>query len=352
MRRSAMLAAVLLLPACGSGSDDAPAAGPVPRGARIIGIHVQPPQDNDYNAAIVQAESFGTESVPFFATWASLETSPGVYDGALLATVNAYYPPKGLKNSITIAPINTNVVEVPADLVGTAWDHPTMIARFNALQDFLFAQIPAVTLTAYCIGNEVDATLANAADVAAYKTFYEAARAHALTLRPGLKVGVTATLGALIGPSKELYASLNASSDIVAVTYYPLNGDFTVKPPAQVQEDVDDLMLQYPATPVFLKEVGYPSSATCGSSEALQRQFVVEVFKAWDRHADRIPLLYFLNLTEWSQAQVDGLALYYGAATPEFKEFLRTLGLRTYAGAGTDKPAFARLKAEAQARGW
>ncbi len=352
MRRCAGLAALLLLPACGSGSGDAPAAGPLPRGARVIGIHVQPPEDNDYNAAVAQARSFGTTSVPFFATWASLETAPGVFDASLLDTVNAYYPAAGLKNSITLATINTNVLEIPADLVGTAWDHPTMIARFNALQDFIFSRIPAVTLTAYSIGNEVDSTLLSAPAVAAYRTFYEAARAHVLTLRSGLKVGVTMTLNGLIGPSKALYASLNAASDVVAVTYYPLNNDFTVKPPAQVQADVDALMLQYPATPVFLKEIGYPSSAICGSSEELQRQFVVEVFQAWDRYADRIPLLYFFNLSEWSPAQVDQLALYYGAATPEFKEFLRTLGLRTYAGAGTDKPAFTQLKAEAQARGW
>jgi hypothetical protein len=348
MRRFSILAATLLLPACGGGDG----GGPVPKGDRVIGIHVQPPQDNDYDAAIAQAQSFGTTSVPFFATWASLETSPGVFDASLLAIVNAYYPAKGLKNSFTIAPINTNVLEVPADLVGTAWDHPTMIARFNALQDFIFAQIPAVTLTAYCIGNEVDATLSTAPAVAAYKTFYEAARAHARTLRPGLKVGVTMTMFGLLGSSSALYASLNAASDVVAVTYYPLNPDFTVKAPDQVQTDIDALMLQYPATPVFMKEIGYPSSATCGSSEELQRQFVVEVFKAWDRHAARIPLLYFFLLSEWSQAQVDQLALYYGAATPEFKEFLRTLGLRTYAGAGADKPAFSRLQLEAHARGW
>jgi hypothetical protein len=290
--------------------------------------------------------------VPFFATWKSLEPSPGVYDGSLLTIVNAYYPPKGLKNSITIATINTNVVEVPADLAGVAWDSPTMISRFNALQDFIFSQIPAVTLTAYCIGNEVDSTLVLAADVAAYQTFYEAARTHAQTLRPGLTVGVTMTMKGLIGPGKPLYQSLNQSSDVVAVTYYPLNNDFTVQAPTQVHADLAALMLAYPATPVFMKEIGYPSSAVCNSSEELQRQFVVEVFKAWDQYASRIPLLYFFLLSEWPQAQVDQLAAYYGAAMPEFKEFLRTLGMRTYAGSGTDKPAFVQLKAEAAARGW
>lgn len=350
MRRLAMLG--VLLASCGEGGGSSGGGGPVPKGARVLGIHVQPPQDNNYDAAIAQAELFGTSSVPFFATWKSIETAPGVYDGALLDTVNAYYPPKGLKNSITIAPINTNVVEVPADLAGTAWDDPALIARFNAMQTFLFSRIPAVTLTAYCIGNEVDATLSTAPAVAAYKTFYEAARAHARALRPGLAVGCTVMLSGLIGPSKALYQSLNASSDLIALTYYPMNADFTVKPPSQVPLDVDAALAAYPLQPLFIKEIGYPSSAICNSSEELQRQFVVEVFKVWDAHADRIPLLYFFLLSEWSQAQVDQLALYYGAATPAFKEFLKTLGLRSYAGAGADKPAFVQLVAEALARGW
>jgi hypothetical protein len=346
-------AALLLLMACSRRSGD-DAAGPtvVPKGNRIIGIHVQPPEDNNYDAAIAKAKSFGTESVPFFATWKSLETSPGVYDGSLLSLVNLYYPAQGLKNSITIATINTNVLEVPSDLAATPWDSPTMISRFNALQDFIFAQIPAVTLTAYCIGNEVDATLSSAADVAAYKTFYDATASHARTLRPGLKVGCTVQLRGLTGTSKALFQSLNAASDIIALTHYPLGPGFVVLPPSSVRADLEAVLAAYPSTPVFVKEIGYPSSATCGSSEELQRQFIAEVFAVWDDHAARIPLLYFFLLSEWSQATVDGLAVYYGAATPEFKEFLRTLGLRSYAGSGSDKPGFTQLVAEAAARGF
>lgn len=352
MKRCVAAGLLLMLACSRRGGDDGGGPVVVPKGTRIIGIHVQPPEDNNYDAAIAKAKSFGTESVPFFATWKSLEPSPGTYDGTMLSVVNIYYPAVGLKNSITIAPINTNVIELPTDLVGTPWDSPTMIARFNALQDFIFAQIPAVTLTAYCIGNEVDATLASAADVAAYKTFYDAGAAHARSLRPGLKVGCTIQLKGLTGASKALFQSLNAQSDVIAVTHYPLGPGFLVLPPSSVRADLEAVLAAYPVTPIFVKEIGYPSSATCGSSEELQRQFIAEVFAVWDAHADRIPLLYFFLLSEWSQATVDTLAAYYGAATPEFKEFLRTLGLRTYAGSGTDKPAFTQLMAEAAARGW
>jgi hypothetical protein len=37
---------------------------------------------------------------------------------------------------------------------------------------------------------------------------------------------------------------------------------------------------------------------------------------------------------------------------PTFLSYLGTLGLRTHAGSGTDKPAFAALMAQAKARGW
>jgi hypothetical protein len=58
-----------------------------------------------------------------------------------------------------------------------------------------------------------------------------------------------------------------------------------------------------------------------------------------------LPLNFFM-LHDWSQATVDALA------APEFKEFLRTLGVRTWPGSGTDKPAYAPLEEESAARGW
>jgi hypothetical protein len=87
-----------------------------------------------------------------------------------------------------------------------------------------------------------------------------------------------------------------------------------------------------------------------GSSEARQAEFIAEIFAAWDRHADRIPMIDFTWLHDASPESVQDFEDFYGLSSDTFHEFLATLGLRTYD--GRDKLAFLRLMEEAAARGW
>ncbi len=94
------------------------------------------------------------------------------------------------------------------------------------------------------------------------------------------------------------------------------------------------------------------SSEVNESSEADQTAFIREIFAAWDAYADQIQLISFTWLNDLPRASVQELEAYYGLKNPGFAEFLRTLGLRKYAGASTDKPAWSALAAEAEVRGW
>jgi hypothetical protein len=127
-----------------------------------------------------------------------------------------------------------------------------------------------------------------------------------------------------------------------------------VRPPAVVHQDIDTLLQRYPEKLVFLQEVGYPSGSLSGSSEFKQQEFVQNVFAAWDRYPDRIGYVSFVRLQDWSQEEADRVASGppYNLPYPQFAEFLRTLGLRTYTGSGQDKPALATFFREAAARGW
>ena len=343
-----LLTAAVLVPACG-GSHDSVAPPPTPR---TLGLHVGGSELSTYDGAVHLARSAGVSAVPLLLPWKSLETAPGVYDGTLLDIVNAYYPATSIRVSLTIAALNTNVNELPSDLSTLPFDHPTVLARFRQLLDFVFARIPALDLVSLNIGNEVDASLSGAVEVGRYATFYAAAADYARSKRSGLLVGVVVSFTGLTGPDKALFQSLNASSDIISVTYYPLTGDFKVRPPSAVASDVQAVLEAYPATPIYIQEAGYPSSAACDSSEQAQAEFVREVFKAWDAHADRIPFLAFLSQTDWPPAVVDDLSAYYHLSTPGFKGYLGSLGLRTWSGTGTDKPAWSTLRTEAAARGW
>jgi len=166
------------------------------------------------------------------------------------------------------------------------------------------------------IGNEVDGVLLSAADYAAYKTFFLATRAHARTLRPGLRVGVTAMFGGLTGAPRDRLVDLNAAADFVAVTYYPLAGGL-VRNPSVVGGDFAALVALYPQKAIVVQECGYPSSPDCGSTEQMH-------------------------------TELDAFLIYYGISTPEFRGFLASLGMRHWD--GTAKPAWNAFVAEATER--
>lgn len=337
------LSLLLTLAACGGGD-----GAPIVTGPRPLGLFVGEAEDGDFDAAVDLAQDAGVSVVHLAFNWNEIETAPQVYGNAFLGIANIYFPARGLTVHLTLRPINTVRTEVPSDLAGLAWDDPQMIARFNQLLDFVFAQIPAVDLGVLAIGNEVDGVLASAADYAAYKTFFEATRAHARTLRPGLRVGVTAMFDGLTGVPSDWLVDLNAAADIVSVTYYPMTA-FMVRDPTVVGGDFAALVALYPSRAIVVQECGYPSSPDCGSTEQMQRDFVIEAFRAWDAHA-AIEHVSFFKQTDWADADLDAFLVYYGIATPEFRGFLGSLGMRHWD--GTAKPAWNTFIAEAAARSY
>lgn len=327
----------------------------IPKGDRRLSMSVTLPSDGDYEAALDTARSVGVDATSLSVHWDDIEVAPGVFAPATnwLAIANAYYPGQGMGVELVISTYDTNVLRVPADLSSTPFDHPTMIARFEALLDWTFAQVPDLDVLALSIGNEIDIYLgADATAWSAYRTFFAATAAHARALRPGMPVGAKATFQGLTGsPAAELFA-LNQTADMVLATYYPFAADGTLRPSTVVRGDFAALLGLYPARLVAFSECGYPSSRLLGSSRALQARFVREAFLAWDDHADRVPWIELTWMHDLSAADVADLQAYYGVQDPLFAAFLATLGLRTEAGAGSDKAAFRTLRDEARLRGW
>ena len=325
----------------------------MPRGDRMLGIDVSEAEGETYDQAFQLARQAGMQFTSLSLAWDDLEPRPGEFsdDPNFLAIANLYYPAQHIPLALTITPIDTNRTRLPADLRGRAFDDPEVIARFERLLDYVFMQIPDVELAVLAIGNEVDATLGS--DVAAwarYQTFFEATAAYARRLRPQVPVGVKVTMAGLTGETRWLAQALNARSDIVLVTYYPLEADFGVRPADVVHEDLGALASLVPDRPIGVLEAGYPSSEKLGSSEALQAEFVRQIMRAWDAHAGQIAMLNFTWLTDAPRASVEAWTDYYGLHDQRFAAYLATLGLR---GAdGKPKLAFEVLAAEAHARGW
>lgn len=356
-----------------------PEAGnpPVPKGTRKLGLEINTADDQDYLRVYAIAREAGVEVTNVTLGWDDIEYPPSAdagsdadaaiaadagsdaeaggpeYFNAYLHIANLVFPAYKTQVSLGVRPVDTNGSHAPPDLAQKPWDAPEVLARFNRVQDYVFREVPDLSISVYVIGNEIDVSFgSDATKYAAYKTFYEGAATYARSLRPGLKVGVAATLGGLTGAQKAALQSVNATSDFVVATYYPVAQGFAVRGVSEVRADLDALVQAYPGKPIYLRETGCPSADTLGSSDALQAEFVREMFSVWDERRDRIPVVTFFTMHEYGQPQLDALASYHGVSDPRFLAFLRTLGLRRANDGGADKPAFEVLSREAKARGW
>jgi len=291
-------------------------------------------------------------------TWAALEPDQGGYDstkfgelnGAILNAAN-----HGMVSLLGIQLINTTARELPADLGAAAFDDPIVMARFHALLDQILTPENCERISYLSIGNEVDAYLrAHPTEWDHYKAFYNDAVQYVHGIDPDIKVGVTGTFDGAVLQSPSELLSLNDMSDVIILTYYPLEADgegmITARDPDDVSDDFTQMLSVAGEKKLILQEVGYPASETNLSSEAMQAEFVHHVFSAWKTAGARIPFLNFFLLHDFTQSMCDGFGGYYGLpGNTSFKTFLCSLGLRK--DDGTARLAWGTLLDEAAEMG-
>ncbi len=331
----------------------------VPRGDRLLSIAVNPAEDGDWDAAMALAREAGMQTISLPMQWDEVEVSPGRYKNPWAGFASRFCAPYGTRVDLMFGAIDTSNKRVPAFLADRPFDDPRLIRSYCDALDWVLDQWPGVHLNSLSIGNEVDTFLGkDPAAWKAYTTFYKAVYAHVKAAHPDLPVGVKMTFDRLVGlvdpPVRRLAAELNATSDVILVTYYPLIfPDFLVKDVSVVPEDFRRLVEAYPDRPIYILEAGYPSGKLVNSSEAKQAAFIREVFRAWDKYADHIKLVNFFRLTDYPLEVGKARCEYYSmSANPRFLELFATFGLRRWPGSGSDKPAFIELKRQSAARGW
>lgn len=304
--------------------------------------------------AFEQVYSAGARGQMTTFTWRALEPSAGQLDQVKFSELNAAVAQsqaRAMTQYLGIQLINTTVLEVPADLVNVSFDNATFMRRFRALLDQIL--IPHKGKIKYlAIGNEVDAYLREHPDQwAAYQRFYDDAARHARLLDPAVQIGVTATADGALQQSPTPLRALNAGSDVVILTYYPLQADasglITVRDPAVVANDFARMLAFAGTRPLLLQEVGYPASPINQSSPAMQSAFVSEVFAAWRQSGGRIPFVNFFLLHDFTPSMCRDFGIYYQlSGLPSFTAFLCSLGLRE--ADGTERQAWATLLNEAK----
>ena len=129
-------------------------------------------------------------------------------------------------------------------------------------------------------------------------------------------------------------------SDAISYTYYHID-ETGVLEASLFPQVLDDLVGLAGEKQILFQEIGIPSGwatdTTIGGSVELQRQFVETLFPEMASHP-QIRFWSFLTLGDWSDEQVAYFSEYYGIDTPEFIEYLGTLGLIW--NDGTPKPGY------------
>ncbi len=330
-----------------------PTDNAVPKGERILSIDVTEADDSDFDTALNQAKAAGADTISLTVFWDDIEISPETYepDPNWLEIANLYYPSKDMQVTLTLPVIDTTTTRLPQDLAGKPFDDPAVIARFNKLLDYIAIQTGDMTLVSLSIGNEVDIFLGTDGEKwGEFERFFAETAVHARTLWPNLPIGSKTTFDGIAGDPAPFIQSLNQHSDVVLITYYPLNSRFAVRPPSVVHDDLQTMADSFPNQPIYLLEVGYPSGTGNNSSQVKQTEFIHELFLAWDNHAEQIQLIDYTWLTDISPDSVKELTGYYGLSDDGFASYLGTLGLRLFD--GQEKAAYRQFLLEAKARGW
>ncbi|MDJ0976780.1 MAG: hypothetical protein QNJ98_20155 [Planctomycetota bacterium] len=351
MRRLALLIALFCAVSPRVAADEE--APVVPKGKRLLGIHVSEAEDGDFGRAYAAAKSVGTEVVGLSVAWDEMEKRPGKYASKWLPIANAFYGPEKMRVGLVLKILDTTQNRMPADLKKLPFDDPRVVKRLNALLTWMFTQIPNLELTSLSLGNEVDGVLGeDRKRWRAYTRMFNAARTHVRQSHPNLPVSVTVMYDGIVKRSTDALAqALYEQADIVLLTYYPL-GKTKIRPVAHLREVFRELTTRYPKKPIHFGEIGCPSGSVLKSSLEHQRRFIAELFRVWDSYASRVPLIAYCWLTDTSPESLETYKKYYGSSDPQFVDFLATLGLRYREGGGKDKPAFTQLRTEARRRGF
>jgi hypothetical protein len=330
-------------------------ANPLPKGDRILELDANAPENEDYDLVMELASELGAESIRLSVYWDEIETAPGIYnpDPNWLAIANQYYAAQEMSISLTLSVLDTTEIRLPQDLKAKSFSDPEVIERFNRFLDYVDSQLTDVDLVYLAIGNEIDGVLGdNPQDWEDFTFFYQNTAFHARQIWPDLSISTKVTYDGFYNQSAEYAKEIYRESDLVMTTYYPLNGDFSVQDPIVVLEDFRELADLFPDKEILITEIGYPSSPENDSSQEKQAEFIHYTFQAWDQHKTQITLLSYSWLSDLPASSVQELESYYGVKDRGFAEFLRTLGLRTYPGAGENKLGYETFQNETSLRGW
>ncbi len=329
--------AFVLDPEASSLSERVPARAPVapavvPSGPGRIGLSTnpfahEPVTPETVQARFKQAVEAGVTFMYISPKWSELEPKAGEFHFRDLEADIEKSRLHGLPVVMNLRVVDTNQRSLPKDLETRSFQDRSLRDRLLTLIDALARKLEG-RLSHVMIGNEIDAYFSpRPREVEAYAELYGVAARRLKELVPGLPVSATVTFGGLSEANGRLGPILD-QTDFLALTYYPLEADFTFRDPATVGADFARILQAAGEKKVLLQEVGYSTSALNRSSEEKQAEFVAKVFAELRRQPGRFVGANFFLMSDFSEAMVEQFARYYGLPHADrFRSFLATLGL-------------------------
>jgi hypothetical protein len=275
-------------------------------------------------------------------TWPELEPAPGQFNKAKLDETTGIGKFIGGNQLVTIKTVDTVKPVLPADLATKPFVDAELQARFAAFVDRLVPALPKF-VKYLSLGNEVDGYFADKPEAQAeFAKMVASARLAAAKVRPDLHVGMTLTYtGMTANPAQA--KTLLEGSDALILTYYPLDKSYQPASADQIPAQIKSILTLAETRDVVFQEVGYPSSAAVGSSDAKQSAFISAAFGEFRRQSQIKFANYYIQ-GDFTPTQMGYFTQYYGSSDAKFVGFLSSLGLRD--AAGKPKPALATFRDE------
>jgi hypothetical protein len=330
-----------------SASPASPAAAAQPA---LIGLDATPNAKSGSGkagklSALQQAWEAGATLLHTAPKWNEFEKAAGKYElPDDVAVIGEFADAHNLPIALNIRVVDTNQRSMPKDYERWRFDDARMAERLRAaLQSFpqSFRQHTRVL----AIGNEIDGYFGSHRDeIDGYAQLVQKVADTARQTFPNAQLTVNFTFGAAGDMGR--YKRVTDLTDIASFTYYPLNGDFTMRDSSVARGDIDRMLDAAGSHKLYIQEVGYASADRLKSSLDKQAAFYTNVFQAIRERRDRVIGTTFLFMSDLPQSVVDSLASYYKLPNADnFKAYIQTLGILRQD--GTPKPAWDVFKREA-----
>jgi hypothetical protein len=309
--------------------------GPLPKAPRAsalrVGLDANPFANEGYDSRSVQARfrqarDAGVNLVYISPKWNEIEASREKYKLNDIEYRIGEAVQENLPAILHIRVIDTNQRAMPADLMGKPFDAEETGVRLDGLLDAVLPRLEG-RVKYFLVGNEIDPYFKqHPGEVPAFAKLVARAAAHIRARVPDAQISVSTTLDG-IEDSGQLRPILDRTT-FFALTYYPLSPDFVVRDPSTVDADFPRILAAAGSKQIFLQEVGYPTSATNGSSEEKQAEFFSRVLDRVAGNPARFIGVNFTFMSDFSDALVKGFSAYYRMpGADRFASFLKTLGM-------------------------